>query len=40
MPKVKNVKLYVAPDPNHGRVWVDKEDMIDRFFDDYLKSDK
>ena len=40
MPKVKNVKLYVAPDKNHGRVWADAEDMIDRFFDDYLKSDK
>ena len=40
MPKVKNVKLYVAPDQNHGRVWIDKEDMIDRFFDDYLPSDK
>lgn len=40
MPKVKNVKLYVAPDPNHGRVWVDEEDMIDRFFNDYLKSNK
>ena len=39
MPKVKNVKLYVAPDPNHGRVWVDKEDMAERF-EEYLQSDK
>ena len=39
MPKVKNVKLYVAPDPNHGRVWVDAEDMAERF-EEYLQSDK
>lgn len=39
MPKVKNVKLYVAPDPNHGRVWVDAEDMAERF-EEYLHSDK
>ena len=38
MPKVKNVKLYVAPDPNHGRVWVDAEDMAERF-EEYLQSD-
>ena len=38
MPKVKNVKLYVAPDKNHGRVWVDAEDMAERF-DEYLQSD-
>ena len=39
MPKVKNVKLYVAPDPNHGRVWVDAEDMAERF-EEYVHSDK
>lgn len=39
MPKVKNVKLYVAPDKNHGRVWVDAEDMAERF-EEYLNSDK
>lgn len=39
MPKVKNVKLYVAPDPNHGRVWIDAEDMAERF-EEYLHSDK
>lgn len=39
MPKVKNVKLYVAPDKNHGRVWVDAEDMAERF-EEYLQSDK
>ena len=39
MPKVKNVKLYVAPDKNHGRVWVDAEDMAERF-EEYLHSDK
>ena len=39
MPKVKNVKLYVAPDPNHGRVWIDAEDMAERF-EEYLQSDK
>lgn len=39
MPKVKNVKLYVAPDPNHGRVWVDAEDMAERF-EEYVQSDK
>lgn len=39
MPKVKNVKLYVAPDHNHGRVWVDAEDMAERF-EEYLHSDK
>ena len=38
MPKVKNVKLYVAPDKNHGRVWVDAEDMAERF-EEYLNSD-
>lgn len=39
MPKVKNVKLYVAPDKNHGKVWIDAEDMAERF-DEYLHSDK
>lgn len=39
MPKVKNVKLYVAPDKNHGRVWIDAEDMAERF-EEYLHSDK
>ena len=39
MPKVKNVKLYVAPDKNHGRVWIDAEDMAERF-EEYLQSDK
>lgn len=39
MPKVKNVKLYVAPDKNHGRVWVDAEDMAERF-EEYVQSDK
>ena len=38
MPKVKKVKLYVAPDKNHGRVWVDAEDMAERF-EEYLNSD-
>lgn len=38
MPKVKNVKLYVAPDQNHGRVWIDAEDMAERF-EEYLQSD-
>lgn len=39
MPKVKNVKLYVAPDKNHGRVWIDAEDMAERF-EEYVQSDK
>lgn len=38
MPKVKNVKLYIAPDKNHGKVWIDAEDMAERF-EEYLASD-
>lgn len=38
MPKVKNVKLYIAPDKNHGKVWIDAEDMAERF-EEYLQSD-
>lgn len=38
MPKVKNVKLYIAPDKNHGKVWIDAEDMAEQF-EEYLQSD-
>lgn len=38
MPKVKKVKLYIAPDKNHGKVWIDAEDMAERF-EEYLQSD-
>ena len=38
MPKVKNVKLYIAPDKNHGKVWIDAEDMAEQF-EEYLASD-
>ena len=38
MPKVKKYKLYVAPDHNHRRTWVDAEDMAERFTE-YLESD-
>lgn len=39
MPKVKNVKLYIAPDSNNGRVWADAEDMAE-LFNEYLYSDR
>lgn len=38
MPKVNKVKLYIAPDKNHGKVWIDAEDMAERF-EEYLQSD-
>lgn len=39
MPKVKNIKLYIAPDSNNGRAWVDQEDMIEQY-QEYKYSDK
>lgn len=37
MPKVKNIKLYVAPE--NKRKWMDAEDMADDF-GEYLESDQ
>ena len=31
MPKVKKVKLYIAPDSTHGKTWVDEDDMLEQF---------
>lgn len=38
MPKVRNIKLYVAPDKNHSRLWVGADDMAE-CFEEYLQSD-
>ena len=39
MPKVAKTKLYVAPDSTHGKIWIDEEDMLERF-DEYLHSER
>ena len=39
MPKVKKVSLYIAPDSNNGRRWVDAEDMAEDY-EEYINSDK
>ena len=38
-PKIRKQHLYVAKDSTFGRIWVDEEDMQERF-EEYLQSDK